>query len=77
VPRKSAADALEAFVRQQDAPTLADVLVELADQHDAVRQRLERLALSRDAKGLAAAFRKTLACSAPQAARDTARSQPL
>jgi hypothetical protein len=61
MPRKSAADALEAFVRQQDAATLADVLVELAGQHDAVRQRLERLALSRDAKGLTAAFRKTLA----------------
>jgi hypothetical protein len=59
-PRKSA-DTLDAFVRRQDAATLADVLLELAAEHDVVRKRLERLALSRDAKGLAAAFRKTLA----------------
>lgn len=60
MPRKPA-DTLETFVRRQDAATLADVLLELAAEHDAVRKRLERLALSRDPKGLAAAFSKTLA----------------
>ena len=36
MPRKSA-DTLEAFVPRQDAATLADVLLELAKEHNAVR----------------------------------------
>ncbi|NWG73492.1 MAG: hypothetical protein HXY24_02610 [Rubrivivax sp.] len=39
----------------------SDVLLELAAEHAAVHQRLERLAPSRDPKALATAFRKTLA----------------
>jgi hypothetical protein len=61
MPRKPAAETLEAFVRRQDASTLADVLIELAAEHDAVRKRLERLALSDQPKALASAFRKALA----------------
>jgi hypothetical protein len=61
MPAKPAAETLEAFVRRQDAATLADVLLELAAEHEAVRKRLERLALAGQPKALASAFRKTLA----------------
>jgi hypothetical protein len=61
MPRKPAAETLEAFVRRQEAATLADVLLELATEHEAVRKRLERLALAGQPKALASAFRKTLA----------------
>ena len=40
---------LEALVRGLDAGTLADLLLELARQHEPVRQRLQRLRLSRRA----------------------------
>jgi len=46
MPRKPSPEKLETFVRRQDAVTLADVLLELAAEHDDVRKRLERLALS-------------------------------
>lgn len=61
MPRKPATETLEAFVRREDAATLADVLLELAGEHDAVRKRLERLALAGQPKALTSAFRKTLA----------------
>lgn len=60
MPRKTSPESLETVVRAQDADTLADVLLELAASHDAVRKRLERLALAKDPKALASAFRKTL-----------------
>ena len=61
MPRKPSPEKLETFVRRQDAVTLADVLLELAAEHDDVRKRLERLALSDQPKALATAFRKSLA----------------
>jgi hypothetical protein len=60
MPRKSAAESLDAFIRRQDAATLAEVLLELAAEHNAVRQRLQRLAVASQPKALASAFRKTL-----------------
>ena len=60
MPRKTAAETLEVFLRQQDAATLASVLIELADEHVVVHERLVRLQRSNQPKALAAAFRKTL-----------------
>lgn len=60
MPGKPAAEAIEAFVRKQDAATLAAVLLELAEEHAAVRDRLVRLKRSNQPKSLAAGFRKTL-----------------
>ena len=60
MPRKPSAETLGAFVRQQDAATLAAVLLELADAHGAVRDRLVRLQRSNQPKALAAELRKTL-----------------
>ena len=52
---------LDSFIRRQDAYTLASILIELAEEHQAVHERLVRLQLSNQPKMLAAAFRKTLA----------------
>jgi hypothetical protein len=60
MPGKSSPESLKAFVRSQDAATLASVLLELADEHAAVRERLARLRLSNKPLALSAAFRKTL-----------------
>lgn len=60
MPRKPANETLAAFLRQQDASTLVDILLELASESEVVRRRLERLSVARDGKRLAAAFRKTL-----------------
>lgn len=61
MPSKTTSDTLASFIRQQAADTLASILIELADDHDVVRERLVRLQLSRQPKALAAAFRKKLA----------------
>lgn len=60
MPRKTFARTLETFVRQQDSETLASVLLELAEDHVALHDRLVRLQLSNQPKVLAAGFRKTL-----------------
>jgi len=52
---------LEAFLGRQDAATLALILLDLAGEHEAVRQRLTRLQLADRPDKLAADFRKTLA----------------
>lgn len=52
---------LESFIRKQDAPTLAGVLLELAGEHEAVRRRLARLQLTEQPERLAQHFRKVLA----------------
>ena len=54
-------EALAAFVRRQSPAVLADVLIELANEHPDVRKRLERLQLADSPSKLASAFRKTLA----------------
>ena len=56
----TSADALASFIRQQDADTLASVLIELAADHGAVLDRLVRLQLSNQPEALATRFRKTL-----------------
>ena len=61
MPRKTSAETLETFVRRQDAATLASVLIELAADNAAVRDRLVRLQLSTQPRALAAEFRKSLA----------------
>ncbi|MEP7283472.1 MAG: DUF6880 family protein, partial [Rubrivivax sp.] len=60
MPRKPPAETLEAFVRRQDAGALAEILIDLAAGHTAVKDRLVRLQLSSQPKALAAEFRKTL-----------------
>lgn len=52
---------LNAFLRRQPAAILADLLVELANDHPDVQKRLERLQLADSPSKLAATFRKTLA----------------
>ena len=51
---------LEAFLQRQEAATLATVLIELAADHEAVKQRLVRLQLADRPDKLAADFKKTL-----------------
>ncbi len=53
-------ESIESFLLRQDAATLACVLLELAQNHDSVKARLERLQLAEQPKKLAASFRKTL-----------------
>jgi hypothetical protein len=52
---------LATFLRRQHATTLADILLELANDHPDVHKRLQRLQLSDSPNKLAAAFKKTLA----------------
>ena len=59
MPPKSTDD-IETFLKHQDPATLADVLIELANEHEAVRARLARLQLADRPDKLAAGFRKTL-----------------
>lgn len=59
MPRKPI-DELEVFLLAQDVPTLAGVLLELSHEHDAVRNRLDRLRLADRPARLAASFRKSL-----------------
>lgn len=54
-------ESLEAFLHRQEASTLCAVLLDLAEAHDAVKQRLARLQLADRPDKLATGFRKTLA----------------
>ena len=54
------ADDLESFLKCQDPSTLVAVLIELANDHEAVQARLARLQLADRPDKLAAGFRKTL-----------------
>ena len=49
--RKTSLESIEAFVREQDAATLASVLLELAKGHAVVRDRLARLQLWEQTEG--------------------------
>jgi hypothetical protein len=53
-------DDLEIFLKRQDPSTLVGVLIELANDHEAVKARLARLQLADRPDKLAAGFRKTL-----------------
>ncbi|HSV36090.1 MAG TPA: hypothetical protein VLI46_11075 [Ramlibacter sp.] len=53
-------DELEAFLKQQDAATLAGVLLELAQEDDVVLKRLKRMQASGKPARLATVFRQTL-----------------
>jgi hypothetical protein len=53
-------EALEAFLRRQDAADLVAVLLELANDHEAVQARLARMQLADRPDKLAAGFKKTL-----------------
>ena len=59
MPRTPPED-LQTFLRRQDAPTLVAVLLELAEDQEAVKARLTRLQLADRPDKLAAGFRKTL-----------------
>jgi len=52
---------LETFLRRQDAQDLVAVLLELANDHEAVQARLARMQLADRPDKLAAGFKKTLA----------------
>jgi hypothetical protein len=58
---RPAAEDLETFLRRQDAPALVAVLLELANDHEAVQARLARMQLADRPDKLAAGFRNTLA----------------
>ncbi|MDM0110078.1 hypothetical protein QTH97_34610 [Variovorax sp. J22R24] len=58
---KAPAETLGAFLHRQEVATLVDVLVELAEVDEAVKDRLLRLQLSDRPEKLAAGFKKTLA----------------
>jgi len=53
-------DDLESFLQRQEPSTLVSVLLELAQDHEVVRSRLERLQLANRPDKLAAGFRETL-----------------
>lgn len=59
MPRPPPED-LATFLQRQDAQTLANVLLELAQDHEAVKARLTRLQLADQPDKLVAGFRKTL-----------------
>ena len=61
MPSKITLDTLTSFVRRQDADTLASILIELAENQQAVHERLVRLQLSSQPKALARTFRNKLA----------------
>ncbi len=52
----AAREEIARFLASQDAPTLAQVLLELAEDHEPVYQRLVRLRLRDDPTGLRAQF---------------------
>jgi len=58
---KSSREDLEAFLRRQNAADLVDLLLELAQEHDAVLARLARMQLADRPDKLAVDFKKTLA----------------
>lgn len=58
---KTSPENLAPFIQQLDAATLSSVLIELAVEHAAVRERLVRLQLSNQPKAQAIFFRKKLA----------------
>ncbi|MFP5462863.1 MAG: DUF6880 family protein [Gammaproteobacteria bacterium] len=55
-----ATEDLATFLRRQDADALVGLLLELAESHEPVRERLARLQLSEQPDALAAEFRRTL-----------------
>lgn len=57
---KPPAEDLETFLRRQDAADLVAVLLELAEDHEAVQARLARMQLADRPDKLAAGFKKTL-----------------
>lgn len=57
---KTPDEALETFLRRQDAEQLVTVLLELANDHEAVQARLARMQLAGRPGKLAAGFKKTL-----------------
>ena len=59
MPTKPAED-LETFLKRQDPSTLVSVLIDLANDHEAVQERLARLQMADHPDKLAAGFRKTL-----------------
>ena len=61
MPSKTSRDNLASFIGQLDATTLSAVLIELAAEHPAVRERLARLQLGNQPKALATVFRQKLA----------------
>lgn len=70
--------ALKSVLEAQDVSTLAAVLLELAEDSDAVRKRLACLQVAAKPTKLAAAFRKTLSgwqCS--ETFRDNKAARPL
>lgn len=58
---KAVNETLDAFLQRQEASTLCAVLLELADAHKEVKERLTRLQLAGRPDKLATGFRKTLA----------------
>lgn len=59
--KKSSREDLEAFLRRQNATELVDLLLDLAQEHDAVLARPARMQLADRPDKLAADFKKTLA----------------
>lgn len=60
MPSAAVAAELESFVRRMDPALMAELLLELSGDHEAVRKRLLRLMLADNPKRLAAGFRKSL-----------------
>ena len=58
---KAPTESLDSFLQRQEASTLANLLMELAADQEAVRARLARMQLADRPDKLAAAFKKTLA----------------
>lgn len=60
MPSAAATTELETFVRRMEPAQMADLLLELGGDHEAVRKRLLRLMLADNPKRLTAGFRKSL-----------------
>lgn len=57
---KQSPERMKDFLQRQDHQTLVNVLLELAAEHEAVLERLDRMLLSHRPEKLAASFKKTL-----------------
>ena len=60
IPSITTPTELETFIRRMAPAQMADLLLELSSDHEAVQKRLQRLMLANNPKRLAAGFRKSL-----------------
>lgn len=59
IPREATQESLDTSLRRQSADDLVEILLELAEHQEPVRERLARLQLAAQPEKLATAFRRS------------------